>query len=220
MSRPSALRRVTLRALAVLMVAAGLVILAFPFLMLASFDPGPHLLDDTRAAWGAGRTTGLTVSRHYCSRMEFGSEGSRGRGISSIEFDCTFVLDEPDAIEPVVEPDWAAMTYEEREAFRSAEDERYHQRLLELERGPGPNDPPSELHRRLPDSAAGRPAPVVRQFTPDGVPPRYGLVWPDGGLGWRWFRWSWETLVFWAFAAGCFAATRALWRRASGSSPD
>jgi hypothetical protein len=207
------IKRLLFWPLALLLAVFGALCVLFPLAMLGAFDPGAHLLDDTRAAYGAGRPVEITVARVLCQQLEFGSEGSRGRGIHSIEYDCTFDLDIPSHEAPAIEPDWASMTYAEQAEFQRVEQEKYSARLRELERGPGPNDPPRELRRRLPRSAMGRPVPVLRQLTDDGVPPRYGLVWADGGLGRRWFRWGWETLIFWSFATACFVAIPALRRK-------
>ena len=207
------MKRLLFWPLALLLAAFGAVAFTFPLLMLGSFDPGAHLLDDTRAAHGGGRATDVVVSRVQCTMQEFGSEGSQGRGVHSLEHDCEFELQVPSNEPPAVEPDWASMDFEERMAFDRAESARFSARLRELERGPGPNDPPRSLRRRMPHTAHGRPLPVLRQFTPDGVPPRYGLVFPDGGLGWRWFRWTWETALFWGFAVASFMAIPALRRK-------
>jgi hypothetical protein len=207
------MKRLLFWPLALLLAVFGAAVLVFPLLMLGSFDPGPHLIDDTHAAFGGGRPTDVVVSRVQCSVQEFGHDSTSNNGIHSIEHDCEFELEVPSSEPPVVEPDWASMTYEEQHEWQRIETEKYSARLRELERGPGPNDPPRSLRRRLPSSAYGRPLPVLRQFTPDGTPPRYGLVWPDGGLGWRWFRWTWETAIFWSFAVGCFVAIPALRRK-------
>ena len=199
--------------LALLLAAFGAAAFAFPLLMLGPVDPGAHLLDDTRAAYGGGRATDVVVGRVQCTQQSYGHDSSSSRGIHSIEYDCEFALESPSEQPPAVEPDWANMTYEERMAFQRTEDARLAAQLRELARGPGPNDPPSSLRRRLPRTAHGRPPPVLRQFTPDGVPPRYGLAWPDGGLGWRWFRWAWETVIFWGFAVASFIAIPALRRK-------
>ena len=204
-------RRALFWVLALLLGVFGLACLAFPLVMLGPWDPGAHLLDDTRAAYGGGRATEVFVTRVHCSPIEFGSSGRRG--LHSVEYDCEFPLETPDHEPPAVEPDWAHMTYDEQVEFQRIEQERYSARLRELERGPGPNDPPSSLFRRLPGSAVGRPLPTLRQFTPDGTPPRYGLVWADGGLGWRWARWTWESLVFFGFGGLCFFAIPALRRK-------
>jgi hypothetical protein len=200
--------------LALLLAVFGLACVAFPLVMLGPWDPGAHLLDDTRAAYGAGRGTGITISRVLCTRLEFGHDGgSTGRGVHSFEYDSEFTLHVPSHQAPVVEPDWASMTPEQINAYQTEQIALYSARLRELERGPGPNDPPDAVFRRLPRSAQGRPVPTLRQFTPDGVPPRYGLVWADGGLGARWFRWAWETTIFWGFAWLCFLAIRAYRRK-------
>jgi hypothetical protein len=199
--------------LALLLAVFGAACVVFPLLMLAPVDPGAHLLDDTRAAFGGGRPAGITVSRVACVRGEYGHDSTGSRGIHSIEYDCEFEVQRPADTAPAAEPDWAGMTYEERREWERAADARYSEYLRELVRSPGPNDPPRVLRRQLPASAQGRPLPAVRQFTPDGVPPRYGLVWPDGGLGRRWFRWAWETAIFWTFAVGCFVAIPALRRK-------
>jgi hypothetical protein len=199
--------------LALLLATFGAAAFAFPLLMLGSFDPGAHLLDDTRAAYGGGRPTEVFVGRVQCTHQAFGHDSTSDSGIHSIEYDCEFELESPSHEAPAVEPDWAGMTYEEQAEFQRVEQEKYSARLRELERGPGPNDPPRSLRRRLPYPAYGHPLPVLRQFTPDGVPPRYGLAWADGGLGWRWFRWTWETAIFWAFAVASFVAIPALRRK-------
>ena len=211
MGAKTVLRRALFWLLAPLLAVFALAAIGFPLLMLGAFDPGAHLLDDTRAAHGGGRATPVLATRAQCTPLEFGHSGRRG--IYSVEYDCEFDLAVPSNEPPPVEPDWAGMTFEERMAFDRAESARFSARLRELERGPGPNDPPNELRRRLPHNVQGRALPVLRQFTPDGEPPRYGLVFPDGGLGWRWFRWAWETAVFWGFAYLSLIAIPALRRK-------
>jgi hypothetical protein len=208
------IRRLLFWPLAFLLGVFGLACVAYPVAMLLAFDPGAHLLDDTRAARGAGRDAGFRITRAACTWQEFGHDGGTASETPhSIEYDCEFDLDAPSHDVPAVEPDWPNMSYEQRDAWQRAEQEKYSARLRELERGPGPDDPPATLRRRLPDSVAGRPLPAVRLMTPDGVPPRFALVWPDGGLGLRWFHWGWETALFLGFAFGCFFAISALRRK-------
>jgi hypothetical protein len=207
------MKRLLFWPLALLLLLFGLACLAYPLAMLLAFDPGAHLLDDTRAAYGAGRDTGMRITRASCTRQEFGHDGgTASESPHSIEYDCEFDL-EPPAPPPEPEPDYAHMTREQQYAAWVEADKRWLQRLRASERPRGPNDPPSTLRRRLPASAAGRPLPAVRLMTRDGVPPRFALVWPDGGLGHRWFRWAWETAIFLAFAVACAMAIPALRRK-------
>lgn len=206
-------RRLLFWPLALLLGVFGLCCVAYPLAMLAAFDPGAHLLDDTRAAFGAGRDNGFRITRVTCSRQEFGHDGgTTSHTPHSIEYDCEFDL-EPPQPPPEPEPDYAHMTREEQAAAYALAEKRWLEQLRALDRPRDPDAAPSTLRRRLPVSAYGRPLPAARLLTGDGKRPRYGLVWPDGGLGHRWFHWAWETSIFFTFAVLCGLALPALRRK-------
>jgi hypothetical protein len=209
MSTP-AWKRALFWPLAGLLVVFGTLCVLFPLVMLGPWDPGAHLLHDTRAALGGGRASVLTVSRARCSRMEFGHDGDDS--VHSIEYDCEFELQSP-APPPLPEPDYAHMDRAQQAAAYDAAEKAWLERLRASTRERGPNDPPASLFRRLPRDVSARPLPTVREFASGGEPKRYGLVWADGGLGGRWFRWGWETSIFWGFAFLCFVALPALRRK-------
>jgi hypothetical protein len=204
-------KRVLFWLLAPLLVGFGLLCVAFPLVQLSSLEPGAHLVDDTRAAFGAGTTDGVpVVDGVRCTREEYGSTGRRG--FHSVEYDCEFGLSLPDAA-PRPDPYTPDMTPAEQQAAYQREMDAYFARLKEITRPRGPLDPPSSVQRSLPRSAQDRPLPTLRRLSGEGEPPRYGLVFPDGGLARRWVHWGGQALVFWAFAFGCFLATRVMWGR-------
>jgi hypothetical protein len=205
-------KRVLFWLLAPLLVGFGLLCVAFPLVQLSSLEPGAHLIDDTRAAYGAGTTDDVPVVESVlCVREQYGTSGRRG--FHSVEYDCEFDLVQPRAEAERPNPYHDGMTPAEQQAAYEAEMAAYFARLAEVTRPRGPLDPPSSVSRTLPRTAMGRPLPTLRRLSDGGEPPRYGLVFPDGGLAGRWGHWGAETLVFWAFAFGCFLATRVMWQR-------
>ena len=205
-------KRILFWMLAPLLVGFGTLCVAFPLVMLSSLDPGAHLIADTRAAYGAGTSDDVPVVESVrCTREEYGTTGRRG--FRSVEYDCEFALAQPDTGEERPNPYHDGMTLAEQQAAFDAEMKAYLERIEEISRPRGPLDPPSEVQRSLPVSAMDRPLPTLRRLSDAGEPPRYGLVFPDGGLGRRWVHWGVQALVFWAFAFGCFLATRVMWRR-------
>jgi hypothetical protein len=199
--------------LAPLLVVFGLLCLAFPLVQLSSFGPSsPHLLDDTRAAFGAGTARGVPVATDAsCSRQEYGTSGRRG--FHSVEYDCDFALESPDRTPPRPAPDYANMTLAEQQEAMQREMEATLAAINAAAAPRGPLDPPDEVQRTLPTVGRGRPLPSLRRLSAVGDPPRYGLVWPDGGLGLRWAKWGSEALLFWAFGIACLVAVRVMWRR-------
>ena len=199
--------------LAPLLVGFGLLCLAFPLVQLSSFGRGgPRLLDDTRAAFGAGTTDGVPVATNVrCSRQEYGTSGRRG--FHSVEYDCEFALELPDRTPPRPTPDYANMTIAQQQEAMRKEMDAYIAAVNAAAAPRGPLDPPAEVERTLPTPSTGRPLPTLRLLSADGEPPRYGLVWPDGGLGRRWWHWAWGTLLFWGFGIACLAAVWVMWRR-------
>lgn len=196
-----------------LLIPFGLACLAFPVVRLVVLDHGPHLIDDTRAAFGAGTTEGVPRATSVrCSRNEYGSTRGRGR-MHSVEYDCEFALERTDLPPPRAPLDYTGMSPEEQQAAYAADMERFYAEVREATAPRDPLDPPASVQRLLPRTAEGRPLPQLRLLGEAGEPPRYGLVWPDGGLAGRWWQWTWETLFFWAFGAACLFAVRVGWRK-------
>src|SRR5688572_1666900 len=141
-----------------LLIPFGLVCFAFPIVRLVWMGHGTHLLDDTRAAYGAGTTEGVPRATSVrCSRSEAGSSGRRR--IHSVEYDCEFALERTDLPPPRAPLDYTGMTPEEQQAAYEADLERFYAEVDAATAPPDPLDPPSTVERLLPTTAEGRPMP-------------------------------------------------------------
>ncbi len=190
------------RVLAVFLLPAGLVCLAFPVAQLALRDEA-DLIDDTRAWFGAGTAEGVpTVSHVSCLQQRHGSASQRGVGIS----DWRCVLDLSAAPRPAEDDPFAARSYDDgmKEYNR-----RLREQLNELRTS---SKLSSRLERVLPSDRTGD-LPVLRRLSAEGEPPRFGAVWGGGEIVWRWLAWLMVSALFLAFGAACLYAA---WRARKG----
>jgi hypothetical protein len=186
------------RLLALLLLPAGLICIAFPIAQLALNDKA-GLIDDTRAWFGAGTAQGLpTVSEVSCLQQRYGSSSQRGIGLS--EWQC--VIDLAVAQAPAEDDPFAGRSHEDGM-------EEYNRRLRIQLKGLLTKGTASRIERVLPSNPTGD-LPVLRQLSGENEPPRFGLVWGGGELLWRWLTWLLVSALFLGFGAAClFAAWKA-----------
>lgn len=82
------------------------------------------------------------------------------------------------------------------------DDRRLSEQLKGLISGPSL---PSRLERVLPSNRTGD-LPLLRRLTGENEPPRFGVVWSEGELLWRWLRWLLVSVLFLGFGATCLYA--------------
>jgi hypothetical protein len=189
-----------------LLLPAGLICVGFPFYRL-TLSGGLGILDDTRAALGAGTDSGeLKAASVDCVAERSGSRSSRGIGLT--EYACVIDLSEAEAPAAPADDPWAGRSYEEGMA-------EYNRRLnaqLETLAGRSRSGVSNRIERRLATDRSGA-LPAVRILSAADEPRRVGLVWGFGELAWRWTGWLVGSLVFLALGAGCLLAVRLSWKR-------
>lgn len=201
-------RRIRLARIAalLLLLPAGLVCIGFPFYRLA-LPGGWAIVDDTRAALGAGTDAGrLKAASVDCVAERSGSNSSRGIGMT--EYACVIDLSEAEAPATPGDDPWAGRSYEEGMAGYNRRLTAQMEALAERSRSRVSN----RLERRLATDRSGA-LPAVRILSAPGEPRRIGLVWGPGELAWRWTGWLAGSLVFFALGAGCLYAVRLSWKR-------
>lgn len=105
MQQPSGIRLVFARVALLLLLPAGLICVGVPFYMLTLPDRW-GIVDDTRAAFGAGSHGGRLKAAYVgCTRERSGSNSSRGIGIT--EYGCVIDLSEEPEPAPVPTRDQA-----------------------------------------------------------------------------------------------------------------
>jgi len=206
-----------------LLLPAGLVCVAVPFWMLTL--PGRwEIVDDTRAAFGAGADAGRLRAAHVdCTRERSGSNSSRGIGMT--EYSCVIDLSAEPAPAPVVTGDpedkggdpYAGLTYEESMA-RWNEAMAKHTRSIDASleavraQSRARSGVSNRLERKLATNRSGQ-LPAVRILSGQGEPRRVGLVWGFGELAWRWAQWLVTCLLFFGFGGACLFAVWVTWKR-------
>lgn len=214
------LRQRIARVIALFLLPAGLLCVGVPFWMFTL--PGrSEIIDDTRAAFGAGTDAGkLKASYVDCVRERSGSSSSRGVGIT--EYDC--VIDLSDVPEPAPVPTadrggkvdaeggdpYAGLTYEEAMAKHTRSVNAAVEALAAQRRARG--DASNRLTRKLATNRSGE-LPAVRILSAPGESRRIGLVWGFGELAWRWIQWLVISLLFFGFGGGCLLAVWVAWTR-------
>jgi hypothetical protein len=189
-----------------LLLPGGLVCIGFPFYRL-TLPGGWAIVDDTRAALGAGTDAGrLKAASVDCVPERSGSNSSRGIGLT--EYACVVDLSEADAPAAPADDPWAGRSYEDRMAEYNRRLNAQMEALAERSRSGVSN----RIERRLATDRSGA-LPAVRILSAPGEPRRIGLVWGPGELAWRWTGWLVSTLVFFALGAGCLYAVRLSWKR-------
>jgi hypothetical protein len=189
-----------------LLLPAGLICLGFPFYRLA-LPGGWEIIDDTRAALGAGTDAGgLKAAAVDCVPERSGSRSSRGIGLT--EYACVIDLSEAPAPGARADDPWAGRSWEEGMAEYNRRLAAQMEALAERSRSRVSN----RIERRLATDRSDA-LPAVRILSAPGEPRRVGLVWGFGELAWRWASWVVGSLVLFAFGAGCLFAVRLSWKR-------
>ncbi|HEV2747366.1 MAG TPA: hypothetical protein VGW34_08735 [Allosphingosinicella sp.] len=189
-----------------LLLPAGLICVGFPFYRF-TLPGGWGIIDDTRAALGAGTDAGkLEAASVDCVPERSGSKSSRGIGLT--EYAC--VIDMSEAQDPAAPADdpWAGRSYEEGMAEYNRRLNAQMEALAERSRSAVSN----RIERKLATDRS-EALPAVRILSAAGEPRRVGLVWGFGELAWRWTSWLVSSLIFFAFGAGCLFAVRLSWKR-------
>ncbi len=203
---PPRLRIARIAAL-LLLLPAGLVCVGFPFYRL-TLPQGWGIVDDTRAAFGAGTDAGpLKAAYVDCTRERAGSNSRRGGGRRLGEVDHAGIFGHPDAGLGYEEAmaKWQAATAEQTRREAAALDA-----MIAKSRAHG--DPSNRIERRLATDRSGE-LPAVRILSAAGEPRRVGLVWGAGELAWRWTSWLVSSLLIFAFGGFCLYAVRLAWKR-------
>lgn len=190
----------------VLLLPAGLICVGFPFYQFA-LPGGWDMIDDTRAALGAGTDAGPLKAAHVdCVAERSGSSSSRGIGLT--EYACVIDLSEaPADAAPAGDP-WAGRSYEEGMA-------EYHRRLdaqLDALAERSRSGVSNRIERKLATDRSDE-FPAVRILSAADEPRRVGLVWGFGELAGRWASWLVVSLIFFAFGGACLFAVRLSWKR-------
>lgn len=221
------LRQRIARVIALFLLPAGLLCVGVPFWTFTLPGRG-EIVDDTRAAFGAGTDAGkLRAAYVDCLRERSGS--SSGRGIGMTEYDCVIDLSDAPKPAPVPTPDQAGksdakdgdphagLTYDEAMARWNASMAEHTrsinagiESLAAQRRARG--DASNRLTRKLATNRSGE-LPVVRILSAPGEPRRIGLVWGFGELAWRWVQWLVISLLFFGFGGGCLLAVWIAWKR-------
>jgi len=196
-----------------LLLPAGLICVGFPFYRLA-LPGGWGIIDDSRAALGAGTAGRLKAAYVDCARERSGSRSSRGIGLT--EYACVIDLSEAQApVAPGLAPGaapaddpWAGRSYAEGMAEYNRRLNAQVEALAERSRSGVSN----RIERKLANDRSEQ-LPAVRILSAAGEPRRVGLVWGVGELASRWASWLVINLIFFAFGAGCLFAVWLCWKR-------
>lgn len=195
------------RARALVVIPIALILLAIPFLLFRG--SGGALIDDTRAWFGAGTDAGVpAVTSVHCVASRTGSNTRSTRSIGMTEYGC--VIDVAAAKPAARDDPFETLPYDQ------AMEEWQRRTMAELKRA---TDPANRLNRIARNLAIDRTGtrPTLRRLTPDGQPPRFGVVWGGGELIWRWAKMLLLSALFWGIALGLLILARRIWRRASGA---
>lgn len=212
-----------------LLLPAGLLCVAVPFYMITL--PGRwEIIDDTRAAFGAGVEGGKKVSYVDCTRQRSGSNSSSSRSIGMTEYACVIDLSEAPDPAPVPTGDragetgdkrgdpYAGLTYEESMAKWNAAMAEHTRSIaagmeaVAAQSRARAGQPSNRLERKLAIDRSGR-LPAVRILSAPGEPRRVGLVWGFGELAWRWANFLVINLILFAFGGFCLFAVWVAWKR-------
>lgn len=208
MAQPRDTRLVILRAVALLLLLpAGMICVGFPFYMF-TLPGGWAIIDDTRAAFGAGTDAGaLQASYVDCTRQRSGSNSSRGIGMT--EYDCVIDLSEAKPVAPPsISASKGAPSFEEA----MAEHNRSVAAALDsvIAQAKARSGESNRLERKLATNRSGQ-LPAVRVLSGKAEPRRIGLVWGFGELAWRWASWLVVNLLLFGFGAACLFAVKLAW---------
>lgn len=237
MQQPSGIRLVFARVASLLLLPAGLVCVGAPFYML-TLPERWGIVDDTRAAFGAGADGGRLKATYVgCVRERSGSSSNTSRSFGITEYDC--VIDLAEAPEPAPAAAKAASTdsqpdtekgyddfasYEEKMAEfnrrtaevsrRQAEQDRRYAADLDafIAQSKARSDSSNRIERMLATDRSDQ-LPIVRILSAQGEPRRVGLYWGAGEIVWRWVHWLVISLLFFGFGGACLFVVWLAWRR-------
>ncbi len=213
-----------------LLVPFGLICLGVPFYMLSQPERW-GIIDDTRAAFGAGRDAGLLKAAYVdCTRSRSGSSSSRGTGLT--EYSCVIDLaEEKPAVEaapapaPKAEPEgdpYAGLSYEEQMEKHAALMEEWNKASAEqtrqinagidalAEQRRAREDTSNRIERKLALNYSGE-IPAVRLLSAEGEPRRVGLFWGWGELVSRWGQLLVLCLLFFGLGFACLLPFKLTW---------
>jgi len=192
-----------------LLLPAGMICIGFPFYRL-TLPGGWAIVEDTRAAFGAGSDAGRLKAAHVdCVRERSGSNSSRGIGMT--EYACVIDLSEKKekAYAAPTGNAWAGRSWEEGMAEHSR---RINAQIEAMGAQRSRSTVSNRIERRLATNRTGE-LPAVRILSGKDEPRRVGLVWGFGELGWRWASWLVSSLLFLAFGGFCLLAVRLAWKK-------
>jgi hypothetical protein len=247
MQQPSGIRLVFARVASLLLLPAGLVCVGAPFYML-TLPERWGIVDDTRAAFGAGADGGRLKATYVgCVRERSGSSSNTSRSFGITEFDC--VIDLGEAPEPAPAASDTAPASSETDAEKGYDDfASYEEKMAEFNRrtaevsrrqaekdrryaadldafiaqSKARSDTSSRIERTLATDRSGE-LPAVRILSAQGESRRVGLVWGAGEIAFRWVHWLVTSLLFFSFGGACLFAVWLAWRsgvpRANEQSP-
>jgi hypothetical protein len=190
------------RGLSLSLLPVGLICVGFPFYAL-TLPGGWDIVDDTRAAFGAGTDTGgLKAAAVDCVRERAGSDSSRGVGLTF--YAC--VIDLSAARDVLADDPFAGRSREEGMAEYDRRIAAQMAALLEQSRARRSN----RIERTLATDRSGE-LPAVRILSAE--PRRVGLVWGFGELAWRWASWLVGNLLVFVFGAAALFGVKRAWKR-------
>ena len=213
-----------------LLVPFGLICLGVPFYMLSQPERW-GMIDDTRAAFGAGRNAGLLKAAYVgCTRSRYGSSSSRGTGFT--EYGCVIDLaEEKLAVEATPAPaakaepegnQYAGLSFEEQMEKHAALMEEWskanaeHTRQINAgidalaEQRRAGEDTSNRIERILALDYSGE-IPAVRILSAAGEPRRVGLFWGWGEIISRWGQLLMLCLLFFSFGFACLLPFKLAW---------
>jgi len=181
----------------------ALILLAIPVLLFRG--SGGALIDDTRAYFGAGTDVGVpTVTSVHCVGSRTGSNYRSTRSMGMTEYSCVIDVASPTPA-PQDDP-FKTLPYDQ------AMEEWQRRTMAELKRATDPANRLRRIERNLAIDRTGT-RPTLRRLTPDGQPPRFGVLSGGGELIWRWAKMLLLSALFWGIALGILILARRIWRR-------
>ncbi len=235
MQQPSGIRLMFARVASLLLLPAGLICVGVPFYLLTLPDRW-GMVDDTRAAFGAGTDGGRLKAAYVgCVRERSGSNYSSSRGIGITEYKCVIDLAE----EPEPAPAKAASTGSKPQAEKSYDDlASYEEKMAEFNRrtadisrrqaekdrryaadldayiaqSKARSDTSNRIERTLATDRSGE-LPAVRILSAKDERSRVGLFWGAGEIAFRWLHLLLINLMFFGFGGACLFAVWLAWRR-------
>lgn len=235
MQQPTGIRLVFARVASLLLLPAGLVCVGAPFYML-TLPERWGIVDDTRAAFGAGADGGRLKAAYVgCVRERSGSSSNTSRSFGITEYDCVIDLAETPAPAKAKAASASSETDAEKgyDDFASYEEKmaEFNRRTAEVSRRQAEQDrryaadldayiaqskarsvTSNRIERMLATDRSGD-FPAVRILSAKDEPRRVGLYWGAGEIAFRWLHLLVISLLFFGFGGACLFAVWVAWRR-------